>query len=206
MEEWSTLSLVSFLVVSIVLVVMIVVLVRYSARLRSLDERHTSLQEDLESHVAKNDRILKNLVASVNHNDKVASVDNHRLQHYVQDAIRDSNEKMKALNTGIDMVTTATMSNMKTMDDNVRYNISRLYSDTHDLDTKYTHMVMDTAQKLNAGEDRMNRLESSKLDCKDFMAFKNSDFEDHRKNLAESTQDMRTLFMTNNSTNRSSTQ
>lgn len=183
--------------VFVALVVITVVLVRHSSKIQTLKEKHDTLEDQLMTQKDTYDMMIKNLVDSVNYNDKVASIDNHKMQHYMSNALRDSNEKMKVLDSSINTVQTVTNSNLKTIDDNLKYNISKLYSDTNDLDTKYTHMAIDTAQKFIAGDQRVNRLENTKMDCEDFMVFKNSDFEEHRKNLAETTQDIQRMSTTN---------
>lgn len=189
--DFLTIVLVSFLFLA--LVIIIVVLVQHSSKLKTVLDKHDTLQGQLDTHKNNQERILKNLVDSINYNDKVTSIDNHKLQHYISSVAHDSNEKMKSIDSSLNTVQNVTSSNLQTIDENLRYNVSKLYSDTHDLDTKYTHLMLDTAEKINAGNSRMDRLEESKLDSQQFMTFRNSDFEEHRQNLAENIQDVHRL-------------
>lgn len=179
----------------IALVITTVILVQHSSKIKSTLENIDSLQTQLNTHKDNQERIIKNLVHSINYNDKVANIDNHKLQRYISNAVNDSNEKMRVLDSTLNTVQNVTSSNLQTINDNLRYNVSKLYSDTHDLDTKYTHLMMDTAEKINAGNSRMDRLEGSKLDSQEFMTFKNSDFEEHRQNLAENVQHVHQLSL-----------
>lgn len=189
--DFLSIVLISFIFLGLVIIT--VVLVQHSSKLKTLFNKHDALQTKLDTHKDDQERIMKNLIDSINYNDKVASIDNNKLQHYISHAVNDSNEKMKVFDSSLKTVQKSTNSNIQTMDDNLRYNVSKLYSDTHDLDTKYTHLMIDTAEKINAGNSRMDRLEGTKLDSQEFMTFKNSDFEEHRQNLAENVQDVHRL-------------
>jgi hypothetical protein len=162
-------------------VVIAILMHRHTTKLDALKQRIDTLEMDFSGHIDTQKKVMKNLIDSINYNDTVANIKNHNIQHYMSNIANDSNEKMIALDSKMHAIKDTTNSNFHIMDDNIKNNVSDLYSKTTNLDNKHQTMENNTSNRFDA-------IENNKLNQKDFNEFQMGEFEDHRKLLAEHVQ------------------